>query len=124
MDHLRDLRRRRTLVACFFFLLPAVFHALALTWPGISVPESPETHAVFVIINGGLGLYLISYAEFTLPPQLFFALGALTLHQFIVHFYLAVDAARHGGFDYQSFIVLVSFGPLWVLLLTEPKRHE
>jgi hypothetical protein len=120
---MKSLQVRRAFIACFFFLLPAVFHALALQWPDISVPESPETHSLFVIINGGLGLYLISYAEFKLPPLFFFALGALTIHQVIVHFYLAVMAIRHGGFDIQSFMVLVAFVPLWQLMLTEPKEN-
>lgn len=104
----------RPSISIVFFLAPAIFHALALTWPAISIPESPETHLLFVLVN-------LWFANEVMKPsaRFFVGLGALTLHQLIVHTILLGEAVQLGGFDVQSAIVLVSLVPLWTLLILD-----
>jgi len=106
--------KTRRLVSIVFFLLPAIFHAWSLTWPEISVPESPETHLLFVFVN-------LWFANEVLnpTPRMWVALAALTLHQFVVHGFLFVEALSRKDLDIQSIIVLASLMVVWELLLRE-----
>ena len=114
--------KRRHVIAVVFFLLPAIFHALALHWPNISLPESPETHLFFALVNCWFA-HTVAVPTFTFPSShLYAALGALTLHQFIVHGFLLVEALVQGRFDVQSALVLAGLIATWILLLTDPER--
>lgn len=106
----------RVALATLFFAIPAVFHALALKWPHLSVPETPLHHGVFVVVNGVFAFMLIR------PVSRLFFLGALTgltTHQLVIHGEMLVRAAtaEEPHFDLQSFVVLFGFALLWPLVL-------
>ncbi len=106
--------RTRRLISIVFFLLPAVFHAWALTWPEISVPESPETHLLFVFVN-----LWFANEVLTPTPRFWVALVALTLHQYVVHGFMFATALARKELDIQSVIVLASLMVVWELLLKD-----
>ncbi len=111
-------------IAALLFLASALFHAFALTWPGISVPETPETHLLFVLVN----LWLAnetrtasrSAAAF-LRVRFFVALTALTIHQGVVHGYLLLNSGRP-NIDWQSAGVLLGLILVWELVLREDHK--
>lgn len=100
------------------FGISALFHAFALQWPGISVAESPETHLLFVLVN----LWFVEeIAErqswsFARMSRLYVALGALTIHQVVVHGYLLYQDIVAKQIPAQNVGVLLGLAAAWVLL--------
>jgi hypothetical protein len=117
----------RFTVAGLLFIGSALFHAFALTWPSISVAETPETHLLFVLVN----LWLTnecseinqSFAPHARVERFYVALAALSLHQVVVHGWLWWQAAHAAPphLDYQSLGVVTGMGVIWALVA--PRRQ-
>lgn len=109
-------RSKRIILAVPVFFIPAVFHALALKWPQISVPETPLQHGAFVLINLWFCVALVAM----LPNWLLEStLAALTVHQFVVHGQMLVIAAINKTFDFQSASALIGMVVAWGYLVYE-----
>ncbi len=103
-------------IAALLFLASALFHAFALTWPSISVAETPETHLLFVLVNLWFANETITASRSVvayLRIRFYVALAALTLHQLIVHGWMIVTTPH---IDAQSIGVLLGFAVIWGLL--------
>lgn len=114
----------RTLIISLLFLASAMFHALALTWPSISIPESQAEHVLFVIVNLWLANSLDSaFLSLRNLGRFFIAFVILSVHQVIVHGYFFGAAIAKGTFDFQSLTVLLGLVFAWTLLITH-LRHR
>ncbi len=105
-----------TLLALFLFA--ALFHALSLQWPGLSVSESAETHLLFVFTNLWFANEVGRQTSWTgeQTGRFYALLVLLTLHQLIVHGYGLVLNIMTRHVEPQHLIVLVSLIVIWVLV--------
>ena len=104
----------RLLVAAgLAFFGGAIFHGLALIWPGISEPMPPLMHATFVAINLFFGLAFVRKVTWLHWPFL-----ALTLQQLWSHGGDLIRAreAHPPSWDVQSLFALGGLGLIWLLL--------
>ena len=102
------------------FGVSALFHAFALQWPGISVPEAPEEHLLFVVVNLWLCNEVASRHSWSMArlERFYVALAALTVHQVVVHGYLLWQNPSAP----QNYVVLSGMVVAWVLTLIAMRR--
>lgn len=102
------------------FGISALFHAFALQWPGISVPESPTEHLLFVAVNLWFCDEVASRDSWSTARlgRFYVALGALTVHQVVVHGYLLWQNPSAP----QNYVVLAGMVVAWVLTVIAVRR--
>lgn len=109
------IRTLRNIVGSFF-LVSTLFHMFALKWPSISVPESEAEHVAFIFINA----WLAERAAMPYRPNFKMALGALTIHQVIVHGSMLVTSTSAQGYM-QNIGVFIGLVFVWYATLIESK---
>ncbi len=115
----RHLKTVFTLLASGFFVA-AAFHAVAIVLPQIGPPSPAWRHALFVLVNAGVGLGMLKRPRWFTP-----IFGLLVAQQLVSHglFSWEVWQTEH-RLDWGSVVVFVFMPATLVLLLgRDPARR-
>jgi MFS family permease len=102
------------------FVGAGLYHAVAVVFPDIAEPSPSWRHALFVAINGLVGVGLLRR-----PPWFAWLLTVLTLQQVYSHGAYGWQVWRaEGRIDWASALVLVALPPLTALVWWDVRRRR